>query len=76
MPVVVAVPAGDECMRNGMEAMEHRHKSERAMASNAKQSTLACESGTYGSPRRYAPRDDRLMQTFLRRPQRRCRLLG
>jgi hypothetical protein len=63
-------------MRNGMEAMEHRHKSERAMASNAKQTTLACESVTYGSPCRCAPRDDRLMQIFPQRPQLRCHLLG
>jgi len=76
MPAAVVVPAEDERMRNGMEAREHRQKSERAMASNAKQYTLACESGTYGSPRRYAPRDDRLVQTFLGRPPRRCRLLG
>ena len=34
------------------------------MASKAKPSTLACESGAYGSPRRCATRDDRLMQAL------------
>ena len=43
---------------------EHLHKSIPVIASAAKQSIFACQSSTYGSPRRYAPRDDGLMQTF------------
>ena len=43
---------------------EHLHKSKPVSASAAKQSMLACPSCTDGSPRRCAPRDDELMQTF------------
>ena len=48
----------------GYSAKEHLHKSIPVIASAAKQSIFACQSITYGSPRRYAPRDDGLMQTF------------
>ena len=43
---------------------ESLHKSKPVIASAAKQSIFACQSITYGSPRRCAPRDDGLMQTF------------
>jgi hypothetical protein len=43
---------------------ESLHKSKSVIASAAKQSIFACQSTTYGSPRRCAPRDDGLMQTF------------
>ena len=42
---------------------ESLHKSKPVIASAAKQSIFACQSTTYGSPRRCAPRDDGLMQT-------------
>jgi len=42
------------------------HKSMPVIASVAKQSIFACQSVTYRSQRRYAPRDDGLMQTFPR----------
>jgi len=48
----------------GYSAKEHLHKSIPVIASAAKQSIFACESCTYGSPRRYAPRDDGHKQTF------------
>ena len=48
----------------GYSAKEHLHKSIPVIASAAKQSIFACQLITYGSPRRYAPRDDGLMQTF------------
>ena len=40
------------------------HQSKPVIASAAKQSIFACPSCTDGSPRRCAPRDDGLMQTF------------
>ena len=40
------------------------HQSKPVIASAAKQSMFACPSCTDGSPRRCAPRDDGLMQTF------------
>jgi hypothetical protein len=46
------------------ETKEALHKSKPVIASAAKQSIFACQSNTYGSPRRCAPRDDGLMQTF------------
>jgi hypothetical protein len=46
-------------------ASESLHKSKSVIASVAKQSIVACQHGTYGSPRRCAPRDDGLMQIFL-----------
>ena len=48
----------------GYSAKEHLHKSIPVIASTAKHSIFACQSITYGSPRRYAPRDDGLMQPF------------
>ena len=47
---------------------EPLHKSKPVIASAAKQSISACESCTYGSPRRCAPHDDGLLQTFPREP--------
>ena len=43
---------------------EGLHKFKPVIASAAKQSIFSYQSSTYGSPRRYAPRDDGLMQTF------------
>ena len=50
---------------NIKHAGEPLHKSKPVIASAAKQSIFVCQSSTYGSPRRCAPRDDGLMQTFL-----------
>ena len=44
------------------------HQSKPVIASAAKQSIFACPSCTDGSPRRCAPRDDGLMQTFPHAP--------
>jgi len=43
---------------------EALHQSKPVIASAAKQSIFACQPGTYGSPRRCAPRDDGRMRTF------------
>jgi len=45
-------------------AKQALQKSKFAIASAAKQSTRAYPSSTHGSPRRFAPRDDGLMQAF------------
>jgi hypothetical protein len=45
-------------------AKEALHKSQSVIASAAKQPIFTYQSITYGSPRRCAPRDDGLIQTF------------
>jgi general secretion pathway protein I len=49
------------------------HQSKPVIASAAKQSIFACPSCTDGSPRRCAPRDDGLIQTFPHAPSRQAR---
>ena len=49
------------------------HQSKPVIASAAKQSIFACPSCTDGSPRRCAPRDDGLMQTFPHAPRPQAR---
>ena len=51
-------------INNALISMKALHVSKLAIASAAKQSILACEACTYGSPRRCAPRDDGRMQTI------------
>ena len=45
---------------------EFLHKSKPGIASPANQPNFACQACADGSPRRCAPRDDGLMQTFPR----------
>ena len=47
-----------------MKAKKALHNSKAVIASVAKQSMLACQSITGGSPRRCAPRDDAILRTF------------
>ena len=53
-----AMRAAAETMRHIPSVKEALQKSNPVIASAAKQSILSSESSTYGSPRRYAPRDD------------------
>jgi hypothetical protein len=59
-----AVRAAAETMRHIPGVKDDLQKSNSVIASAAKQSILYSESSTYGSPRRYAPRDDGLTHTF------------
>ena len=56
--------AGGRCAMLPTALREGLRKSKPVIASAAKQSIFACASNTYGSPRRCAPGDDGLMQTF------------
>ena len=59
-----AVLAAVETMRHIPSVKEALQKSNPVIASAAKQSILYSESSAYGSPRRYAPRDDGITHTF------------
>ena len=50
-----------------LKSKESLHTTQPVIASGAKQSIFACQFCTYGSPRRCAPRDDGLIQTFPKR---------